>query len=518
MISSSRLPECRPPVLPSASRDDRPNGEAARRAAYGQHWEGMSPSARSGYDVKRMASFAVASLQRLKGIVFVKGIVGASVLHAQQAVAAPPMLVDNVAVVDVDRGKILSAQRIVIVGNRIQAMGSADAVKIPKGARVVDARGQYMIPGLWDIHTHSSTLTDILYPMFLANGITGIRDAGSTVPLDLLIKMRQEILARARVGPPRQILVGSAIDFLNDCSAWDGRTWETHLCISAATEGDARHVVDSLKLAGADMLKTYGMLKERYFLLAAEARRAGLPFGGHTANLPPPYPMVTAIEASDSGARILDHVNSAGGLDSLCVGAAATIERCRPVAERFLRNGTWWAPTLMVGWGGAATERIRERVKKQAEVYWADSIPNHSTLEGHTSSDSAATSTYLGIAQALGFPILAGTDVTETGLRETPPGFSLHAELEIYVAEGMSPLEALRTATLNPAKMLRATDSLGTVAPGMLADLVLLDANPLADITNTRKIRAVIADGRYFDRAELDQLLAGAHKQIRELP
>jgi imidazolonepropionase-like amidohydrolase len=109
------------------------------------------------------------------------------------------------------------------------------------------------------------------------------------------------------------------------------------------------------------------------------------------------------------------------------------------------------------------------------------------------------------IMQSVGFPILAGTDVWGYA-----PGFSLHAELAIYVAEGLTPLGALQSATLNPAKMLHGTDSLGTVAPGKLADLVLLDADPLADITNTTTIRAVVANGRYFDRAALDSLLKDA--------
>ena len=118
---------------------------------------------------------------------------------------------------------------------------------------------------------------------------------------------------------------------------------------------------------------------------------------------------------------------------------------------------------------------------------------------------------------AFGLPIVAGTDVSH--LRYDvgrPPGFALHAELAMLVAEGLTPLDALQAATLNPAKMLHATDSLGTVAPGKLADLVLLDADPLADITNTTTIRAVVANGRYFDRAALDRLIAEAKAEHRK--
>jgi imidazolonepropionase-like amidohydrolase len=116
--------------------------------------------------------------------------------------------------------------------------------------------------------------------------------------------------------------------------------------------------------------------------------------------------------------------------------------------------------------------------------------------------------------QRVGLPILAGTDAWGQLFTATvTPGFSLHVDLAMYVAEGLTPLEALRTATLNPAKMLRGTDSLGTVAPGKLADLVLLDADPMAEITNTTTIRAVVANGRYFDRTALDSLLADARKR-----
>ena len=122
----------------------------------------------------------------------------------------------------------------------------------------------------------------------------------------------------------------------------------------------------------------------------------------------------------------------------------------------------------------------------------------------------------LSLCARVDLPIVAGTDVA-TGWSQ-PPGFSLHTELTLYVAEGMTPLAALQTATLNPAKAIRGTDSLGTVARGKLADLVLLDANPLADITNTTMIRAVVANGRYYNRAELDKLIAEMQAKMKLEP
>jgi imidazolonepropionase-like amidohydrolase len=123
---------------------------------------------------------------------------------------------------------------------------------------------------------------------------------------------------------------------------------------------------------------------------------------------------------------------------------------------------------------------------------------------------------FLSIAEHVGLPILAGTDVGPWVVGKELPGFTLHAELAIFATEGLKPLTALQAATLNPAKLFHATDSLGTVAPGKLADLVLLDADPLADITNTTTIRAVVANGRYFDRAALDQLMTAAQAQASE--
>jgi cytosine/adenosine deaminase-related metal-dependent hydrolase len=118
----------------------------------------------------------------------------------------------------------------------------------------------------------------------------------------------------------------------------------------------------------------------------------------------------------------------------------------------------------------------------------------------------------------VGLPIPAGTDVGAPVMDRWPPGFAIHAELAIYVTAGLTPSQALQAATLNPAMYLHGTDSLGTVASGKLADLVLLDADPLQDITNTMTIRAVVANGRYFDRAALDQLLAGIQARAKQEP
>jgi imidazolonepropionase-like amidohydrolase len=249
------------------------------------------------------------------------------------------------------------------------------------------------------------------------------------------------------------------------------------------------------------------------------ARRVGLPFGGHVNG-------GSAMEVSDSGISVMDHVNTAADLDKRCMGPQASIEQCEPVAERLQSANTWWVPTLTRRLHfnrsakpnpGVAADAVVTRFDEMVDQFWAGSPPQSGWLQGAVDVKSADSLRFFSIMQHVGLPILLGTD-TDVGpdaLWRMPPGFAVHMEMGVYVTEGLTPLAALQAATLNPAKMLRATDSLGTVAPGKLADLVLLDADPLTDITNTTTIRAVVANGRYFDRAVLDTLLAEVQKQAK---
>jgi hypothetical protein len=227
------------------------------------------------------------------------------------------------------------------------------------------------------------------------------------------------------------------------------------------------------------------------------------------------------VMASDSGIAIIDHLNSAGDLDQRCFPkSGGSIAQCRTVAEAFKRNGTAFVPTLTVianyeiGSYLNASLPIFKRLQNVAHQYWTDSLSFHGnwlrdpvSVAASRPSVTPDTMGVLSIAQQVGLPILAGTDLGPGNVETMPAGFSLHAELAMSVAEGLTPLTALQSATLNPAKISHLTDSLGTVASGKLADLVLLDANPLDDITNTTTIRAVVTNGRYFDRAALDSLL-----------
>jgi hypothetical protein len=202
--------------------------------------------------------------------------------------------------------------------------------------------------------------------------------------------------------------------------------------------------------------------------------------------------------------------------------SSGSVEQCQSVAERFKQNGTWWVPTLFIhSSGGDQAKAIAYRFPEAVRGFWSDPVRSRNWLRGIAQGGDAGdvrppgspadSLDGLRIAQRVGLPMLAGTDTHDAPgknrYEEQDWGLSLHAELAMFIASGLTPLSALQSATINPAKMLHGTDSLGTVTPGKLADLVLLDANPLVDIINTTTIRAVVANGRYFDRAALDKLV-----------
>jgi hypothetical protein len=255
-----------------------------------------------------------------------------------------------------------------------------------------------------------------------------------------------------------------------------------YICVEGSDH--ARRIVDSLKTAGVDMITVTGASRTTYFALLAEARRLGIPFGGKDGG-------GDFIAESDSGASIIDDLPKE--LAAFCTdSSAASVERCQPVAERLRRNGTWVT--------------VQDYVRAMTDHDKPTALPGK--LDANSS---------LNIVQRVNLPILAMSYVRgDYPWEQNLPGSTLHEALADFVARGLTPLTALQSATLNPAKLLHATDSLGTVASGKLADLVLLDADPLTNITNTTAIRAVVANGRYFDRAALDRLLADVQAKAKE--
>jgi imidazolonepropionase-like amidohydrolase len=308
------------------------------------------------------------------------------------------------------------------------------------------------------------------------------------------------------------------------------------LVAANATEG--REAVRKLKQMGADFVKVYTKLpREAYLAIADDAKKQGLPFAGHLPE------SVSPTEASDLGQKSIEHLT---GIELACsdkedelrreavatlakadnqvamlllrrIGARAadsfSDKKARALCARFVRNGTWQVPTLTALHSFVSLDDPKFTADPRARYmspafrsYWSLIKLSPETAAMMKRAYKRETSLVRVMHQA-GVPFLAGSDTP--GVPYVFPGFGLHDELALLVAEGgFTPLEALQAATRDPARFLGREKDLGTVEPGKLADLVLLDADPLADIHNTTKIAAVVANGRLLPRRELDRMLA----------
>ena len=447
-------------------------------------------------------------------------------LSARAPAQKAPLVIRHVAVVDVIAGQVLSDRTVEIQGQTIAAMDSDGRVRNTRGATIVDGRGKYLIPGLWDMHVHLSFpagAAQIFLPVMVANGVLGARDMHSF--LSTIVSLKNAVATGKQTGP-RLFIAGTAVDGPN--SYLPGAR-------IVHTADEARQAVRELKAAGADFMKVYSSLpKDLYLAVAAEAKNEGVPFVGHV-----PYP-VTAVEASDAGQRSLEHlteVDVGTSSDEAAIKAEeleamnqkhgyipdparlkATFDSATTAAlfERFRSNDTWQVPTLAVLYqereiADSTLQRNDSRlayIPKLLRNYWR-SLP----IDIATKMVALYSfhSDLIRPLKGAGVPLLAGTDTPNPFVY---PGFSLHDELGLLVRAGLTPAEALRAATINPARFLGVTDSLGTVATGKVADLVLLDANPLTDIANTKRIRAVIQGGHLLNRKALDAMLARARARV----
>lgn len=384
-----------------------------------------------------------------------------------------PLAFKGVTVIDVMDGRRLPDQTVVVAGNRIQAVGTASQVQVPAGTQVVDARGKYLTPGFWDMHPHVDDLADEVYPEFIANGITGLREMAQRFPDGpaVFLQRQHEIMAGTRVGPR---VVGPSADLTYG--------------MQIETPEDARRIMDSLKAAKVAFIKFHdsGMEPDLYFAIAREARRVGIPMVGHVPR------SVMNADASDSGGLAsVEHIEENHqcwpGWPGVLLGDSVEAEqRCAPMVQAYIRNGTW----MMIG----------------LNSHWLDDQYRPDKTEGLWEEMKR----FVRMLHRLGMrKFLAGTDWSPIFVawdERFRPGLSAAEEMVAYFEGGLTPLEALQTGTLNPAVFFHATDSLGTVAPGKLADLVLLDGDPLVDIHNVLKVQAVVANGRYFDRATLNTM------------
>jgi hypothetical protein len=404
--------------------------------------------------------------------------------------------IEHVTVIDVVAGAAMPDMTVLVTGNRIAAVGAGPTVTVPADALRVDGHGRFLIPGLWDMHVHLGNATEAVLPVLVSYGITGVRDMGSP-SFSTLRRWRIEALTGARIGPrivaPGPILTSGPPYF-----------WE----MIVKGPADARKAVDMLAEEGVDFIKiTQSIDRATYFAIAEEARRIGLPLSGHLpVNDNGDGFKVSGVEASNAGQKSLEHMH----------GIPFSFQKVDPdLFPTLLRNGTWVDPTLTTYWAHA---HVHENAAAQNDPRLAHIAPSFkqfwdTQVSGFSKDDALSLKIFnwrIAGAQALykaGVPMLAGTDL---GFAYVYPG-DLARELELFVQAGLPALDALRTATINPARYLNLDKQLGTVEAGKTADLVLLDGNPLDDVSNVRKVRAVVINGRFLGRAELDAGLPKFH-------
>jgi imidazolonepropionase-like amidohydrolase len=426
--------------------------------------------------------------------------------HAQR-----PIAITRVNVIDASDSLVRADQTVLIRGRKIVSVGPAGSARLPAGTRVVDGRGRFLIPGLWDMHVHTAIIGGRgMLPLYVANGVTGVRDmAGDWATVS---GWRKDIASGRLVGP-RIIASGPYLE--------GGDVPIVH--ILTRTPAEARAGVDSLVALGVDFVKVHSQLRpDTYFAIARRARERGIPFAGHVPRT------VGAAAASDSGQRSIEHMLAIPVPCTVAESLAlqprfpvqAALGRCTsedlaPLYARFVRNQTWVTPTFTAAYeiamwptrpvpGDSLAHYLPDAMRRYvAEIFpMPDSIPAGADSTGRAILQKRMAQ--IASMRRAGVRILTGTDAP---LRNSPPGFGLHEELTLLARGGLSPFEILRAATWEAPSYLGMLDSAGTVAAGQLADLVLLEANPLLDINNTRRIAAVFSNGRIYDSAARARLL-----------
>jgi imidazolonepropionase-like amidohydrolase len=427
------------------------------------------------------------------------------------AVGESVLVISDVTVVPMDTQVLLEHHSVVVRAGRIASILPAGEAVALEGATLVDGRGCFLLPGLCDMHVHVWSADDLT--LFVARGVTLVRNMfGSPMQLE----MRRRIEAGDVLGPTL-VSAGPIVD--GEDPVWPGSA----VVASAAA---AERVVREQKEAGYDFVKVYAKLSpEAWRAILEEAGRQGVPVAGHVPG------NVGLDEALASQQRSIEHMTGFESavasalpvdgethdlLDDLRAWPRFDEARARELAPRVARSGAWSCPTLVVwtGWvgpGEAARLEMRDEMRYVApwtKAFWTqmrgDGDPRSASLAADIASGQAARLRMVGLLQEAGAPLLLGTD---QGNPYIVAGFSVHRELELLVRAGLTPFQALASATREPARFLDRVGDFGTLTVGARADLVLLDGNPLADVRNTARIAGVVLRGAWHPREELDSLL-----------
>ena len=364
----------------------------------------------------------------------------------------------------------------VVVGNgRIVAAGPTASTPVPPGARRIDVAGKTIIPGLWDSHAHLHQIEWI--PTYIAAGVTSVRDMGSEWPL--LVAMRSAIRSGKLTGP--NLFFAGLVD---------GPGLQGFGEFSASTPEEGRAIVRRYHQLGFEMIKIYmALAPEVMAAICDEAHKLNMRCTGHVPT------SMDLHEAIDAGMDQLAHFPVRGDLST---------EEGKKQLAHFVAKKTIFDPTASWGEiGGKSAQEPMENIQPVLQHLPAPMLQDHIASLGQSPSDTATSHARLAhmlanikVAHDAGVPIIAGTD-------EGIPGYSVYRELELYVKAGFTPMDAVRAATAVAAQAMRVDKDVGTIETGKRADLLVLDANPLENISNVRTVRFVMKDGRMFESAAL---------------
>ena len=473
--------------------------------------------------VKRILLFGVLFLLVLVAAFFV--LVALPVPPPLTPKPSPSSLVvTNVGVVDLDAGLVLPGRAVRIEDGRITAIQEHDSAASPESAETVDGTGRFLIPGLWDMHAHhgSALSPQLSMPLFIATGVTSIRDLGGGPSLQQKREWSSQIRAGELLGPRIKGQTGQIITRLASVDAARDR-------VARTDEGE--------------FLKVYNqLLPEPYFALLKAAGERGIPVVGHRPRA------VAAIDAARAGHRSFEHArlflfecfpgaadlreryrarytgqsSSSGRLETTDLRRAMIdqhdSEMFDALAATMVTSGAWFCPTHITRKMDAFADNDAYRSDPRLKyTHFLQRLFWKQDADGMVSGDPSPEGRKVfmdfyekgleltGRAHRSGVKVLAGSDANDT---YSFPGFGLHDELKELVKAGLTPAEALRAATVHAAEYFGLGQEYGSIAVGQVADLVLLDANPLSDISNSSAIHAVIYDGSVYTRKDLDNALA----------
>lgn len=424
----------------------------------------------------------------------------------------------SVNVIPMHQEKVLPHQTVVIKHGKITAMGNTSATTYSKDALVIDGQGKYLMPGLAEMHAHIPQ-TDDLEPMkevlllFAANGVTTIRGMlGHPKHLEL----RQKIQSGEILGPR----------FYTSGPSFNGN--------SVKTAEQATRMVHEQKAAGYDFLKLHpGLTKETFTAMAAAAKEVNIPFAGHVSF------DVGIWRAIDAGYATIDHLDGfvealvpgieamgeqQAGLFAMFVADKADTSRIPKLMKGLREANIWVVPTQALAERWFAPGRSPEALRSEPEMkYMSPTVLNNWTtskknLMANPKYEAGTLNRYINLRRKLiydcynnGVGLLLGSDAPQVF---DVPGFSVHHELKYLVDAGLTPYQALRTGTIHIGQFYNRTD-LGVVATGALADLVLLNQNPLTNIEHARNIEGVVLNGRWLSRQWIDSTLKKLEKTER---